>query len=131
MFPLGYASWSTICRPRFLANSAVPLAAVFGKSVSSFTMAIVLSPRLAAMSTSPSRYTSAGEMIMKMYLRPFLKIEVVAASGATITFLCFSVTFATASVIAEEYGPITTSTLSSVMSFSYRRTPVAGADWSS
>ena len=55
---------------------------------------------------------------MKTYLRPFLKIEVVAASGATITFLYFSVTLATASLIAEEYGPITASTLSSVMSFS-------------
>ena len=30
-------------------------------------------------------------MTMKMYLRPFLKMEVVAASGATITFLYFSV----------------------------------------
>ena len=54
---------------------------------------------------------------MKMYLRPFLKMEVVAASGATITFLYFSVTLATASVTGEEYGPITTSTLSSVRSF--------------
>ena len=44
---------------------------------------------------------------MKMYLRPFLKIDVVAASGATMTFLYFSVTLATASVIGEEYGPIT------------------------
>ena len=35
-----------------------------------------------------------------MYFRPFLKIEVVAASGATITFLYFSVTLATASLTA-------------------------------
>ena len=55
---------------------------------------------------------------MKMYFRPFLKIDVVAASGATMTFLYFSVTLATASLTAEEYGPITASTLSSVMSFS-------------
>ncbi len=41
---------------------------------------------------------------MKAYLRPFLKIDVVAASGATITFLYFSVTLATASLMAEEYG---------------------------
>ena len=54
---------------------------------------------------------------MNAYRRPFLKIDVVAASGATITFLYFSVTLATASLI-EEYGPITASTLSSVMSFS-------------
>jgi len=43
---------------------------------------------------------------------------VVAASGATITFLYFSVTFTEASVTGEEYGPMTPSTLSSVMSFS-------------
>ena len=55
---------------------------------------------------------------MKMYLRPLRKIDVVAASGDTITFLYFSVTFATASVIGDEYGPITASTLSSVISFS-------------
>jgi hypothetical protein len=55
---------------------------------------------------------------MKMNLRPFLKMDVVAASGATITFWYFSVTFTAASVIAEEYGPITASTLSSEMSFS-------------
>src|SRR5881409_1883102 len=58
-------------------------------------------------------------------------MEVVAASGVIITFLYFSVTFADASVTGEEYGPITASTLSSVMSFSYRRTAVDGADWSS
>ena len=57
---------------------------------------------------------------MKMYFRrgSFLKMDVVAASGETITFLYFSVTLATASVIGDEYGPITASTLSSVMSFS-------------
>jgi len=57
-------------------------------------------------------------MTMKAYLRPFLKMEVVAASGITITFLYFSVTLAAASDTGEEYGPITASTLSSVMSFS-------------
>ena len=43
-----------------------------------------------------------------MYLRrgSFLKMPVVAANGATITFLYFSVTLATASVTGEEYGPI-------------------------
>ena len=45
-------------------------------------------------------------------------MEVVAASGATITFLYFSVTLTDASVTGDEYGPITPSTLSSVMSFS-------------
>jgi len=65
-----------------------------------------------------------------MYLRrgSFRKMPVVAANGATITFLYFSVTLATASVTGEEYGPITTSTLSSVRSLSYRRTPVGGID---
>src|SRR5438094_9822174 len=45
---------------------------------------------------------------MKMYLRrgSFRKMPVVAANGATITFLYFSVTLATASVTGEEYGPI-------------------------
>src|SRR5437773_2494594 len=37
----------------------------FEKRVSSFTMATVLRPRLAAVSMSPSRYSSAGEMTMK------------------------------------------------------------------
>ncbi len=55
---------------------------------------------------------------MKMYLRPFLKIDVVAARGATITFLYFSVTLTAASVTGDEYGPMMASTLSSVMSFS-------------
>jgi hypothetical protein len=41
--------------PFFFAISAVPVAEVFGKRVSSFTMAMVFSPRLAAMSTRPSR----------------------------------------------------------------------------
>ncbi len=41
-----------------------------------------------------------------------------AARGATMTFLYFSVTLAAASVTGDEYGPITASTLSSVMSFS-------------
>jgi hypothetical protein len=68
---------------------------------------------------------------MKMNLRPFLKMDVVAASGATITFWYFSVTLTAASVMADEYGPITASTLSSEISFSYSRTPVAGVDWSS
>src|SRR5882724_6682066 len=58
-------------------------------------------------------------MTMKMYLRPFLKIDVVAASGATVTFLYFSVTLTEASVTGDEYGPMMASTLSSVMSFSY------------
>jgi len=53
-----------------------------------------------------------------MNFRPFLKIEVVEAMGATIGILYFSFTLATASVMAEEYGPITKSTLSWVMSFS-------------
>ena len=57
-------------------------------------------------------------MTMKMYFRPFRKIDVVAASGETMTFLYFSVTLAAASVTGDEYGPITPSTLSSVMSFS-------------
>jgi hypothetical protein len=43
---------------------------------------------------------------------------VVAASGATMIFLYFSVTLAAASDTGDEYGPITPSTLSSVMSFS-------------
>src|SRR5436189_72595 len=43
-------------------------------------------------------------------------MEVVAARGATITFLYFSVTLTDASVTGDEYGPITPSTLSSVMS---------------
>ena len=55
---------------------------------------------------------------MKMYLRPCRKTDVVAAKGETMTFLYFSLIPATDSVIAEEYGPITASTLSSVMSFS-------------
>ena len=41
---------------------------------------------------------------MKTYLRPFLKIEVVAASGDTFTFLYFSVTLATASLIGNGPG---------------------------
>ena len=45
-------------------------------------------------------------------------MDVVAASGETMTFWYFSLTFATASVIGEEYGPMTASTLSSVISFS-------------
>jgi len=55
---------------------------------------------------------------MKMNFRPFLKMEVVAALGATIGILYFSLTSATASVMGEEYGPRTRSTLSCVMSFS-------------
>ena len=39
---------------------------------------------------------------MKMYFRPFLKMDVVEASGETITFLYFSVTLATASVMGDE-----------------------------
>ena len=39
---------------------------------------------------------------MKIYLRPFLKIDVVEANGDTSTFLYFSVTLATASVMGEE-----------------------------
>ncbi len=80
----------------------MPATVAFGNSVSSLTMAMVLSPRLAAMSTSPSRYTSAGEMTMKICFRPCLKIDVVAASGETMTFLYFSVMPATDSVIADE-----------------------------
>jgi len=72
------------------------------KSVSSLITAMLLRPRRAARSTRPSRYTSAGEITMKMYLRPFLKMEVVAARGATITLRYFSVTLATASVMGEE-----------------------------
>ena len=45
-------------------------------------------------------------------------MEVVAAMGATIGILCFSVTSATASLMGEPYGPSTRSTLSRVMSFS-------------
>ena len=52
--------------PRFFAISAKPAADAFANSVSSLMMATVLSPRLAARSTSPSRYTSAGETTMKM-----------------------------------------------------------------
>ena len=39
---------------------------------------------------------------MKMYLRPCLKIEVVAARGETRTFLYFSLMPATDSVMPEE-----------------------------
>ena len=42
---------------------------------------------------------------MKMYLRPFLKIDVVAASGATMTFLYFSVTLTAASVTGTYAKP--------------------------
>ena len=55
---------------------------------------------------------------MKMNFRPFLKMELVAAAGATRGIRCFSVTSATASVMGEEYGPMTASTLLCVMSFS-------------
>ena len=55
---------------------------------------------------------------MKMNFRPFLKMEVAAAVGATIGILCFSVTSATGSVMGEVYGPRTESTLSRVMSLS-------------
>ena len=63
--------------------------------------ATVFSPRLAAMSISPSRYLSAGEGIMKTNFRPFLKIDV-AAAFATIGIRCLSITFATASMRGEE-----------------------------
>ena len=53
-----------------------------------------------------------------MNFRPFLKMEVVAAMGATIGILYFSFTLATASVKAEPFGPRTRSTLSCVMSLS-------------
>ena len=53
-----------------------------------------------------------------MNFRPFLKMEVPVALGATIVILCFSVTSATASVMNVLYGPSTRSTLSCVMSFS-------------
>ena len=39
---------------------------------------------------------------MKMCFRPFRKVEVVAATGATMTVRYFSVTLATASVIGDE-----------------------------
>jgi len=52
-----------------LAASTAPAAAAFENSVSSFTTATVLSPRRAAMSMRPSRYTSAGDRIMNTYLR--------------------------------------------------------------
>ena len=39
---------------------------------------------------------------MNTYLRPFLKMDVVEASGETMTFLYFSLTLATASVMGEE-----------------------------
>ena len=55
---------------------------------------------------------------MKTYLRPFLKIEVVAALGVIIGIRCFSLSSATASESGEEYGPRIPLTLSCVMSFS-------------
>ena len=42
---------------------------------------------------------------MTRYRRPFSQIDVVAAIGAIMSLRCFSVTSATASVIAEPYGP--------------------------
>ena len=81
-------------------------------------MATVFSPRLAAMSISPSRYTSAADCTMNTNLRPFLKIEVVDASGATMGISYFSLTLATASVIGDEYGTRIASTLICVMSLS-------------
>ena len=53
---------------------------------------------------------------MKMNFRPFLKIDVVAAQHATIGLRCFSITSATASVIGDEKGEKTASTLSGVRS---------------
>ena len=55
---------------------------------------------------------------MKTNLRPFLKIDVSAAPGASIGMPCFSLTSATNSVIGDEYGPRIAFTLSCVMSFS-------------
>jgi hypothetical protein len=54
--------------------------------------------------------------MLKMNFRPLLWIEV--ATAATIGIRCFSVTSATAPVIAAAYGPSTRSTLSRAMSFS-------------
>jgi hypothetical protein len=56
-------------------------------------------------------------MTITRYFRPFSQSDVVPAIGAIITFRCLSVTSATASVMGEEYGPMTASTLSSVISF--------------
>ena len=63
--------------------------------------AIVLSPFFAAISSSPARNVSAGDTTMKMFFRPFSQMDVVEASGASITLPYFSVTLATASVMFE------------------------------
>ena len=46
-------------------------------------------------------YVSAGDSTMNTYLRPFLKIAVVAAFGAIMAIWCFSLTSATASEMGE------------------------------
>ena len=53
-----------------------------------------------------------------MNLRPFLKMDVEETIGATIGSRYFSDTLATASLMADEYGPITAFTLSCVISVS-------------
>ena len=65
---------------------------------------------------------------MKINFRPFLKIEVFVAMGASIGIRYFSFTSATASVMGEPYGPRTRSTFSWVMSRSWMRMAVAGWD---
>jgi len=72
VLPLGEDSASTTWRPRFLASSSVPSAIVLCNSVSSWMTATVFSPRRAAMSISPSRNLSAGEVTPKTNFRPFL-----------------------------------------------------------
>ena len=100
----------------FRALRALPIALV--ALVFSWTIAIVFRPRFAAISTRPSKYISAGEYTMKTKLRPFLKIDVNAAPGASIGIRNFSLTSATNSVIGDEYGPRIASTRSWTMSFS-------------
>jgi hypothetical protein len=62
---------------------------------------MVLSPWRAARSIVPAVEASNGESTMMRYRRPFSQIEVVPAVGATMSFRCFSVTSATASVMGE------------------------------
>ena len=94
------------------------MAAAFATSPSSVSIAMVLSPWRAARSTKPSGVSSTDEMTITRYFRPFSHSDVVPAIGAIITFRCFSVTSATASVMGEEYGPMTASTPPSVINFS-------------
>ena len=49
-----------------------------------------LEPVAGRQSMAPSKYTSLGDAIMKMYFRPCLKIDVVAAVGEIIGILYLS-----------------------------------------